>query len=57
LKDEVYNSVPQAEELKGNIHREIASIPAEHLQTVNQNLTRWCEEYLHVEGQHFQNPL
>jgi hypothetical protein len=26
------------EELKENIHREIANIPAEHLQSVNQNL-------------------
>jgi hypothetical protein len=45
------------EELKEDIHREIANIPAEHLRRVNQNLFRWCEEYLHVEIQHFQHLL
>jgi hypothetical protein len=29
LKDKIYNSNPQREELKENIHREIANIPAE----------------------------
>jgi hypothetical protein len=39
LKDKVYNSNPQTEEeLKENIHREIADIPAEQFQMVNQNL-------------------
>jgi hypothetical protein len=55
LKDKVYNSNPQAEELKENIHREIANTPAEQLQKVNQNLSCRCEECLHVEGQHFQH--
>jgi hypothetical protein len=32
LKDKVYNSSPQTEELKENIRREIANIPAEQLQ-------------------------
>jgi uncharacterized membrane protein len=53
-----YNSNPQKEEeLKENICREIANIPAEQLQKVNENFFRWCEECLHVEGQHFQNQL
>jgi hypothetical protein len=43
------------EELKENIHREIANIPAEQLQRVNQNLLRRCQEYLHVEGEPFQH--
>jgi hypothetical protein len=39
LKDTVYNSnLPTEEELKENIHSEIANIPAEQLQRVNQNL-------------------
>jgi hypothetical protein len=41
------------EELKENICREIANIPAEQLQRVNQNLFQQYEECLHVEGQHF----
>jgi uncharacterized protein YfkK (UPF0435 family) len=45
------------EELKENIRGEIANIPAEQLQMVNQNLFRRCEECLHVEGQHFQHCL
>jgi hypothetical protein len=57
LKDKVYNSDPRAEELKENIHREIADIPAEQLQRVNQNLIRRCEECLRVERQHFQHLL
>jgi hypothetical protein len=36
LKEKVYHSNPQTEELKENIHRDIAKIPAEQLQTVNQ---------------------
>jgi uncharacterized membrane protein len=55
LKNKVYNSNPQTEELKENIHREIANIPAEQFQRVNQNVFHWCKEYLHVEGQHFQH--
>jgi hypothetical protein len=35
------------EELKENIHR---GNPAEQLQRVNQNIFRWCDEYLCVEG-------
>jgi hypothetical protein len=55
LKDKVYNSNPGTEgELKENIRREIANIPAEQLQNVNQNLFRQCEECLRVQGQHFQ---
>jgi hypothetical protein len=45
------------EELKENIHREISNIPAEDLQKVNRNLFRRREEYLRVEGQHFQHLL
>jgi hypothetical protein len=37
------------------IRREIANIPAEQLQRVNQNLFRRCEECVRVEGQHFQH--
>jgi hypothetical protein len=50
LKDKVYKSNPP-EELKENTRREIANIPAEQLQRVNQNLFRRREEYLCVEGQ------
>jgi hypothetical protein len=32
LKDKVYNSIPAMEELKENIHRETANIPAEQLK-------------------------
>jgi hypothetical protein len=42
-------------ELKEHICREIANIPAEQLQGVNQNLFCQCEECLHVDGQHFQH--
>jgi hypothetical protein len=38
LKDKVYNSNPQMEELNENVHREIANILAEQLQRLNQNL-------------------
>jgi hypothetical protein len=38
LKDKVYNSNTRTEELKENIRKEIANIPAEQLQMVNQNL-------------------
>jgi hypothetical protein len=38
LKNKVYNSKPiSEEELKENIIREIANIPVEQLQRVNQN--------------------
>jgi RNA polymerase-binding transcription factor DksA len=50
LKDEVYNSNPQTEQIKENILREIADIHAEQLQRINQNVFRWCEECLRVEG-------
>jgi hypothetical protein len=45
------------EELKENIRWEIANIPAERLQRVNQNLFCQCEECVHVDGQHFQHLL
>jgi hypothetical protein len=54
LKDKMYSSNPQTEELKENICREIANIPSEQLQGVNQNVFRRCEECLRVEEQHFQ---
>jgi hypothetical protein len=54
LGDKIYNSNPQMEELEEHICREIANIPAEQLQRVNQNLFCQCEECLHVEGQHLQ---
>jgi hypothetical protein len=57
LKDKVYSSNPRTEEEKENIHREIANIPAEQLQKVNQNLFRRCKECLRVEGRHFQHLL
>jgi hypothetical protein len=44
-------------EVKENIHREIANIPAEQLQGVNHNFLSWCEECLRVEGQHFRQFL
>jgi hypothetical protein len=43
LKDKEYNSNSWTEELKENIHREIANIPAEQLQRVNQDLFLRCE--------------
>jgi hypothetical protein len=57
LKDKVYNSNPQMEELKENIYREIANIPAEQLRRVNKNLFCQCEECLCVEEQHIQHLL
>jgi hypothetical protein len=57
LKDKVYSSNPRTEELKENVRREIANIPAEQLQRINQNLFRRGEECVHVEGQHFQHIL
>jgi hypothetical protein len=58
LKDKVYNSNRRTKkELKENIRREIANIPAEQLQRVRQNLFRRCEECLRVQGQHFQHFL
>jgi inhibitor of nuclear factor kappa-B kinase subunit alpha len=54
LKDNVFNNNPRTEEeLKGNICREIANIPAEQLQRVNQNFFPQCEDCLRVTGQHF----
>jgi hypothetical protein len=55
FKDKVDNSNPRTEELKENICRNIANIPAEQLQRVNENFFRLCEECLHVEGQYFQH--
>jgi hypothetical protein len=56
--DKCYNSSPQMEEeLKENIHRKIANIPAEQIQRINQNLFHRCEKCLHVEGKHFQHSL
>jgi hypothetical protein len=57
FEGKVYKSNPRTEELKENIHREIANIPTEELQNVNQNVFRWCEECLRVEGQKFQHLL
>jgi RNA polymerase-binding transcription factor DksA len=58
LKDKVYSNNPRTEEeLKENIHKEISNIPGGHLQKVNQNLFRWCEECIRVEGQHFKHLL
>jgi hypothetical protein len=45
------------EELKGNVRGEMANIVTEELQRANQNLFCWCEECLHIEGQHFQHLL
>jgi hypothetical protein len=36
------------EELKENIHKEIANIPAAQLQRINQNLFCQCEEMSYV---------
>jgi hypothetical protein len=57
LKDKVYNSKARKEELKANIHMEIANIPAEQLQKVNQNLFRQCKECLCEERQQIQHLL
>jgi hypothetical protein len=54
LEGKVYISNPRTEELKENIRMEIANIPVEHLQSVNQNLFRRCENCLLVEREHFQ---
>jgi hypothetical protein len=58
LKNKIYNSNPRTEgEIKENVHREIANIPAEQLRRVNQDLFRRCEECVCVKGHHFQqNP-
>jgi hypothetical protein len=48
LKDKVYKSNPRTEELKENIRREIANIPAEHLQRANQNLFHQCVKNVYV---------
>jgi hypothetical protein len=45
------------EEPEENTHKEIASIPAEQLQRLNQTIFCQCEEYLRVEGQHFLTPF
>jgi hypothetical protein len=55
LKDKVYSSNHRTEELKENIRREISNIPTEHLQKINQNLFRRCEECLRVEEQRLQH--
>jgi hypothetical protein len=57
LKDKVYSSNPQTEELEENILREIANIPAEQLLRINQTLIRHYEECVHVEGQRLQHLL
>jgi hypothetical protein len=44
------------EELKENIDKEIANIPAEQLKRVNLNLFHQCKECQHEEEQHFQHP-
>jgi hypothetical protein len=54
LKDKVYNRNPRTEEeLKENIRRGIANIPAEQLQRVNQNLFHQCDGRLRVERHNF----
>jgi hypothetical protein len=58
LKDNVYNSNPRTkEELKENIRKELANIPAEPLKRVNQNIFHRCNGCLRVEGHHFQHLL
>jgi hypothetical protein len=43
LEDEIYSSnLCTEEKLNENIRGEMANIPAEQLQRVNQNLFRWC---------------
>jgi inhibitor of nuclear factor kappa-B kinase subunit alpha len=50
LNDKVYNNNPRTEdELKENIRREIAIIPAEQLQSESQDLFRRHEKSLRVE--------
>jgi hypothetical protein len=53
----VYTSNNRTEDLKENIRREIANIPAERLQRVNQYVFLRCEECLRVEVQHFLHLL
>jgi hypothetical protein len=53
LKDNVYNINPPKEEIKENVHKEIANIAAEDLQRVNQNVFHWCKEYLCREASFF----
>jgi hypothetical protein len=56
--DKVYKNNSRTEEqLKENNRREIASIPAEELQRLYQNLFRRCEECPRVGGQHFRYPF
>jgi hypothetical protein len=57
LKDQVYNNNSRKEELKENIRRENANIPAEQLRRVNLHLFRRCEDCLCIKGQHFQRLL
>jgi hypothetical protein len=57
LKNKVYNSHLVDGRTKKYINREIANIPAEQVQRVNQNLFRWCKECQHIQGQHFQHLL
>jgi hypothetical protein len=54
LKDKVHKGNPRMEELKENIRKEIANIPVEQLERVNQNLFCLYKECLYVEGQHFE---
>jgi hypothetical protein len=45
------------EDVKENIHREIANILDEQVQNMNQNVFLRCLESMLVEGQHFQHFL
>jgi hypothetical protein len=56
LNDKVYSINPRTE-LKEIIRREIANIPAEQLQKVNENPSRQCEKCLRVKWQHLQRLL
>jgi hypothetical protein len=55
LMDKVYNCNPQMEELKENIRRKTANIPAQQFQRVNQNLFCRGEECL-CRGTEFSTP-
>jgi hypothetical protein len=57
LTDKLYKCNLWTEELKENICKEIANIPAEQFQRVNQNSFCQREKCLRVEGQHFQHLL
>jgi hypothetical protein len=56
LKDKVYNRNTRTEELKENICREIANIPAEQLQRVNHNLFLHCKGFSTCRGTAFSTP-